>query len=1016
MGHTDNGTAMTGPAMHTDTSNTKNAATATAVKVKTETRGWAKPDANNTKPSAAEPTEKSGTAHAWPAPNSATPKKAESGVSAVITPATAPAFPAAKKASNKKKAPWAPSAIIKRETRGTNKLQSSAKPWSQPTTAATMSKNAKMADNDPAFPPAGSKEPTPTAPKTNATKDTLLTDDSAFPPVGSAAKKDATTRPAPAHSLPPTSSWGKSFARSLSPGGETKNRPTPKKGAAFPSLSVASKMPPRPQGHTPQHPKKAGVAAPTEDRPRKKDGNKGSSKKSGANLAAFLVSPGGGAAATTHGNNKGAKKKPPAPAPKNAAKKGKTAHGSHALASHPGMADMHPGMAQMTSLLGVKRSAPSSSATGGHPHQRGGDADAALFNFPGGSRKAGGAIKKGRQRLGPRKKKLTTLKKRVLQERLKMWREQNGTVEDAEAVDGDRSNGKRLKTNAPGIADDDKAAAVTNSSTTLLVENFIQPEEDDLADDDEHDEIVSNLISLAGRVGRVLSVFVPRGGGSGDRHESGGSADAPGAAEDTVPREGGADEAAVPESKHVGLAFVRYASHNDARAAKDILEGMVVGGHKMRTTVLHEEGMVPFNDGAAAVVAAPSAQDDRLWRLAVLRVAEDRGMSMDASSVNVQMKDAGVPSAQQQPSSASATTVTIAFHKILCDDDYEDEEALGESIEDIKGLAQQYGPVEEVRAVTAEGDNRGNVYVSYRNCGAAEKAVQRLNGIVIGGSKVTVNLPGELILHNMLNEDDFEDEDCYAESMEDIRKLALKYGRVGSVRADASGEHKGRVRVSYLDGQETAREAALKLNGMVVGGVEISASVATLDGSPENKEPIVQESNTKTDPPPPLPPMYSGDKIIPERFAACKRVPKIPNPGTPRAYATKIADERAVPTLIAMLSELMRLQQRSKDDKNARSRRRLVMGLREVARGIRAHKVKMVVMANNLDQYGAIDSKLQEILDLARSEGLPVLTELNKRKLGKAMGKSIKVSVVGIQNAEGAQEGFKSLKKMMGVT
>ena len=91
------------------------------------------------------------------------------------------------------------------------------------------------------------------------------------------------------------------------------------------------------------------------------------------------------------------------------------------------------------------------------------------------------------------------------------------------------------------------------------------------------------------------------------------------------------------------------------------------------------------------------------------------------------------------------------------------------------------------------------------------------------------------------------------------------------------------------------------------------------------------------------------------------------------------------------------------------------MGLREVARGIRAHKVKMVVMANNLDQYGAIDSKLQEILDLASKEGLPVLFELNKRKLGKALGKSIKVSVVGIQNAEGAQEGFKRLKKIMGV-
>ncbi len=67
------------------------------------------------------------------------------------------------------------------------------------------------------------------------------------------------------------------------------------------------------------------------------------------------------------------------------------------------------------------------------------------------------------------------------------------------------------------------------------------------------------------------------------------------------------------------------------------------------------------------------------------------------------------------------------------------------------------------------------------------------------------------------------------------------------------------------------------------------------------------------------------------------------------------------------------------------ARRRLVMGLREVSRGIRANKVKMVIMANNLDQYGALDEKLQDILVLAKEHDLPVIFELNKRKLGKLM-------------------------------
>jgi selenocysteine insertion sequence-binding protein 2 len=113
-----------------------------------------------------------------------------------------------------------------------------------------------------------------------------------------------------------------------------------------------------------------------------------------------------------------------------------------------------------------------------------------------------------------------------------------------------------------------------------------------------------------------------------------------------------------------------------------------------------------------------------------------------------------------------------------------------------------------------------------------------------------------------------------------------------------------------------------------------------------------------------------------------------------------------------MLSELMRLQRRAAEENNTKSKRRVVMGLREVARGIRAHKVKMIVMANNLDEYGVIDEKLQEILDLATNQNIPVYFEFNKRQLGKAVGKNIKVSVVGIQNAEGAHQQFKRLVAM----
>lgn len=63
----------------------------------------------------------------------------------------------------------------------------------------------------------------------------------------------------------------------------------------------------------------------------------------------------------------------------------------------------------------------------------------------------------------------------------------------------------------------------------------------------------------------------------------------------------------------------------------------------------------------------------------------------------------------------------------------------------------------------------------------------------------------------------------------------------------------------------------------------------------------------------------------------------------PRKYATLLNDDTTKPLIIEMLGELMRLQKRAIDDKNAKARRRLVMGFREVARGVRARKVKLVV-------------------------------------------------------------------------
>ena len=111
----------------------------------------------------------------------------------------------------------------------------------------------------------------------------------------------------------------------------------------------------------------------------------------------------------------------------------------------------------------------------------------------------------------------------------------------------------------------------------------------------------------------------------------------------------------------------------------------------------------------------------------------------------------------------------------------------------------------DARGSTLESD-RGNVYTVYDGPNSADMALTRLSGLVISGSVVKVSRhdvnstlrsePGEVVLNNALNDDDFEDDDCLNESLKDIRSLAEQCGIVGSVLVELSGGQR-KVRISF---------------------------------------------------------------------------------------------------------------------------------------------------------------------------------------------------------------------------
>lgn len=652
--------------------------------------------------------------------------------------------------------------------------------------------------------------------------------------------------------------------------------------------------------------------------------------------------------------------------------------------------------------------------------------------------------KKGRQRIAPRKKKFTTLKKKVLQERLEAWRKLHPPEET-------ESKATTTSVVAPAVTTDE-------STCTVCLHNFA--ESDEVEEDDEYEEIVDNIKEMATKVGPIRDAFVYR--------QSRGSPACP--------------------------AFVWFKTPTSAAAACACWNGLVVGGQSLEPKFLH-----PKMEGTSS----GDSVDTEAWRTQVLAAyssekdgAMDNGTSNATTSIilrNVLSKDdfedqehleeslsyirflvekhgtvvdfeakqdgsggfvvvtykgdvsiakeavtkldglliggAAISASLSDETVASSSEFVVELKNALTEDDLEDEDCLKESLSDIEALAKKHGSLSERDPIKIAGKS---VLISFvGDLSAAKASAEKLDGTVLGGNilQASVVLPpglsqssnetsGWVLLQNIFTEDDVTDEECMEESIEDVRELGSRYGKVLNVMFDPDDLTRV-VKIEFDGGSEVAAFAASKFNNMVLGGQTIAA-IALASGS-EDQGAVTAEPApvTKEAAKPPVDntpkPLYSGDKLIPERFAECKRVPKVSTSTGPRDYASlSKPNEEMLTLLIEMLGELMRLQRRAIEDKNAKARRRIVMGLREVARGIRAHKVKMVVMANNLDQYGAIDEKLQEILDLARQEDVPVIFQLNKRKLGKAVGKSIKVSVVGIQSADGAHQQFKKLVALAG--
>ncbi len=109
-----------------------------------------------------------------------------------------------------------------------------------------------------------------------------------------------------------------------------------------------------------------------------------------------------------------------------------------------------------------------------------------------------------------------------------------------------------------------------------------------------------------------------------------------------------------------------------------------------------------------------------------------------------------------------------------------------------------------------------------------------------------------------------------------------------------------------------------------------------------------------------------------------------------------------------LLSDIIRFQDKmfAKDPTKAKSKKRYVVGLREVKKFLTVKKVCLLLLAPDIERsegQGGLNDVIGELLALASSNETPVAFVLNRRRLGKACLRTVPVSCVGVMNHQGSE-------------
>lgn len=477
--------------------------------------------------------------------------------------------------------------------------------------------------------------------------------------------------------------------------------------------------------------------------------------------------------------------------------------------------------------------------------------------------------KPGKQRLGPRKKNLSTLKKRILLDRLERWRDIQREEPPASPPARAQRQDAGEKNACLSLSSDHSGASFSSPSSsavtpcgddidefgnggsgtsgqrlwTVTIYNLV--DEQDIEDDDDQAEVERDLWEMASTYGVVRSIDIPR---SAAQFKGSESAGATGAA------------AAVP----VKAAF---ATIDEAQRAREGFEGRIVGGKALLVEIdvdVNFGGSTPPNNKTKRSAPAPAGRS--LWRVAVENLIDEEDNLDDEDDFAEVYADVSAMMG------VHGTLIAVHIPR------RRRKSEKGVDSDDKHGDVETFKAMEPAWQV---------VVVTFGSLVEAQACVEGTKGRMVGGKALDAKLltgsvegeherredtsaigttaaqppslsPGDntassaeadgsrsiwrVVIRNLIDEDDLRDDDDYGEVLADITTLISAYGAVAGLYIPRNRKEEGVATegadsshdraelgeaIAVYGSLEEAEACAQGLSGRTIGGKALHAQVLT---------------------------------------------------------------------------------------------------------------------------------------------------------------------------------------------